>query len=84
MRTATPTSSVKNAKDFHGRQACAAYSTANSDRAGAVTTFWHEVVEACAHAEIVDECRAATFRIHGVRVSRYQVMTAAPCASPSA
>ena len=61
----------KNNKTYRG--ASAGYATANSDRAGVVQTYWHEVIEGAANDEIVDDCRAQRIIAKGVRVSRYKV-----------
>jgi len=63
----------RNSKQYRpGAGAC--WVTSNSDLAGGLGTFAHELIEAGTQAEIADPCaKDPTFYLNGVRLPKYQV-----------
>jgi hypothetical protein len=63
----------RNSKQYRpGASAC--WVTTNSDLAGGLSTFAHELIEAGTQAEIADPCeKDPDFYLNGVRLPKYQV-----------
>jgi hypothetical protein len=53
--------------------AAASWVTSNSDLAGAIETFAHELIEGGSGAQIADDCETETFELDGIRLPKYKV-----------
>ncbi len=53
--------------------AAATWVSSNSDLAGAIETFAHELIEGGSGAQIADDCETERFELDGIRLPKYKV-----------